>query len=71
MSKDEEYEVHRHAKHPSGAGKVGTYQNKTRAYNVADKLDNEYGAVAHHVKRTPKTLESLRHLGAGKPYGEK
>jgi hypothetical protein len=54
---DEEYEVWRHAKHPSGAGMVGRYKNKTFAYNKADKLDNEYGAVAHHVKRVPKEHE--------------
>lgn len=57
MAKDEEYHVMRHGKHPKGAGLHGVYQNKTRAYNVADKLDNEYGAVAHHVKRVPKEHE--------------
>lgn len=54
MAEHEEYHVMRHAKHPLGEGKVGVYQNKTRAYNVADKLDNEYGAVAHHVERISK-----------------
>lgn len=57
MAKDEEYHVMRHAKHPKGEGLHGVYQNKTRAYNTADKLDNEYGAVAHHVKRVQKEAE--------------
>ena len=30
---------------------VGTYTNKTRAYNRADKLDLEYGAVRYSVRR--------------------
>lgn len=58
MAKDEEYHVHRLAKHPLGAARLGVYQNKTRAYNVADKLDNEYGAYAHKVERVPKEHES-------------
>lgn len=53
----EEYHVLRHANHPKGAGLHAVYQNKTRAYNTADKLDNEYGAVVHHVKRVPKEHE--------------
>lgn len=57
MAKDEEYHIMRHAKHPKGAGLVGVFQNKTRAYNKADKLDQEYGAVAHHVKRVQKEHE--------------
>lgn len=28
---------------------IGTYANKTRARNVLDKKDNEYGAYAHAI----------------------
>jgi hypothetical protein len=46
----EEYEVHRLANHPPGAKMIGRYKNKTFARNKVDKLDSEYGAVAHRVK---------------------
>lgn len=65
MAQDEEYEVHRHENHPHGAKHIGTYQNKTFSYNKADKLDNEYGAVAHYVKRIPKEHE-VSAWGTGK-----
>lgn len=71
MSKDEEYQIHRNAAHRDGPAHLKTFQNKTRAYNHVDKLDNEYGSYAHSVKRIPKTMESLEKLGMGKPYGEK
>lgn len=51
MDDKETYEVHRGAHHPHGAAKIGTYKNKTFAYNKADKLDNQYGGYAHSVKR--------------------
>ena len=54
MAKDEEYHIYRTGNHPSGPGKLKVFQNKTRAYNEADKLDHEYGAVAHTVKRVSK-----------------
>ena len=65
MAKDEEYQIHRNPNHPRGAAHLKTYQNKTRAYNEVDKLDNEYGAVAHHVKRVPKEHEQ-NHWSKGK-----
>lgn len=71
MTDNEEYHVHRTANHVRGAGLHGVYQNKTRARNLVDKLDNEYGAVAHVVRTMPKTTEALNILGAGKPYGSK
>lgn len=73
MAKDEEYHVHRTGNHARGEGLHGVYQNKTRARNTADKLDNEYGAYAHRVKVVPKVLthESAEKLGRGKPYGHK
>jgi hypothetical protein len=61
----EEYEIHRSANHPLGAAKLAKYKNKTRAYNKVDKLDNEYGAVAHYVKRVQKEHEQS-HWGTGK-----
>lgn len=71
MAEHEEYHVMRHEKHPKGAGLHGVYQNKTRAYNVADRLDNEYGAVAHHVKRVPKeSTQSHWGNGKGNPEGD-
>jgi len=30
---------------------IGEYVSRTRARNKADKLDNEYGAYRHSVKR--------------------
>ena len=68
MAEHEEYQIHRHAHHPSGAAHLKTFQNKTRAYNEVDRLDNEYGAVAHHVKRVAKEhrdAESARLAGKG------
>jgi hypothetical protein len=56
-SSDEEYHIYRTGNHPQGYGKLKVYQNKTRAYNEADKLDNAYGAVAHTVKRVRKEHE--------------
>lgn len=58
MAKDEEYHIYRTANHPQGHGKIKVFQNKTRAYNEVDKLDNEYGAVAHTVKRIMKEHEN-------------
>lgn len=57
MAKNEEYQIHRNGAHRDGPGHIKTFQNKTRAHNHADKLDNEYGSYAHSVKRVPKEHE--------------
>lgn len=68
MAKDEEYHIHRTANHHQGPGKLKVIQNKTRAYNMVDKLDNEYGGVAHTVKRVPKEHEQTHWANnEGKP----
>ena len=54
MAKDEEYEIHRTGGHHLGPAKLKTFQNKTRAYNEVDKLDNDYGRVSHRVQRISK-----------------
>lgn len=71
MAQDEEYQIHRNGAHREGPKHIKTFQNKTRAYNHVNKLDNEYGSYAHSVKRIPKTMESLKLLGMGKEHGEK
>ena len=65
MAKDEQYEIWRTGNHAHGVGKLKTFQNKTRARNEVDKLDNAYGGVAHAVKTVMKEHEQS-HWGDGK-----
>lgn len=62
MAKEEEYEIHRNGAHHLGPGKIKTFQNKTRARNEVDKLDNEYGSYAHSMKRVPKAHEEYERM---------
>lgn len=57
MAKKEEYHIYRTGNHPLGFRKMKVFQNKTRAYNEMDRLDNEYGAVAHTVRHVQKEHE--------------
>ncbi len=71
MAENEEYHVYRNGLHSSGVGVHGVYQNKTRARNTVDKLNEAYGAHAHGYRVVPKekTHEAAEMLGRGKPYG--
>ena len=47
MASNEEYHIYRTANHPYGAAKLKVFQNKTRAYNEADKLEVRVERIAH------------------------